>query len=84
MQPSECWIINIKEELKIKVVEMRMLRRMCGGTKMDKINNEYIKGSLGVMNIAGKMRANRLKQFGHDENKNNDDIVKNIASQKEQ
>lgn len=32
---------------------------------MDTIRNEHIRKHLGVMNIAGKMRKNRLKRFGH-------------------
>jgi hypothetical protein len=35
-----------KDERKLHVAEMRMLRWMCGGTRMDKLRNEYIRGSL--------------------------------------
>lgn len=42
---------------------MGMLTLLCGVTKMDKIKNEYIKGNLDIMNVAGVMRENRLKWF---------------------
>lgn len=49
----------------MKVLEMRMGRWMCDVTQMDRIRNEYIKGSLGVTNIAKKMKQNSLRWFGH-------------------
>lgn len=38
-----------------------MLRWM----KVDRIRNEYVKGSNGVMSIVDNMGENRLKWFGH-------------------
>ena len=43
------------------VAEMRMLRWMCGHTRKDKIGNEDIRGKVGVAEIVGKMRENRLR-----------------------
>lgn len=31
---------------------------------LEKIKNKYIRGSLGLMNIAGKLREYRSRQFG--------------------
>ena len=39
-------------EKKIEVAEKRMLRWMCGVTKLDKIRNERLKGTLKVGEIA--------------------------------
>ncbi|KAM1789495.1 hypothetical protein ACFX11_039639 [Malus domestica] len=36
---------------------MRMLRGMCGHTRKDKIENEDIRGKVGVAEIEGKMRV---------------------------
>ena len=46
--------------------EMRMLRRMWGVTKLDKIRNERIRGTTKVGKIAKKVRERRMKWYGHD------------------
>lgn len=60
------------------IAEIRMLRWTHGVSEMDKIRNEYIKTSLGVTNIAGKIREKRLKWFGHIKRRNIEDTVKKI------
>ena len=44
------------------VAEMRMLRWMCGVTKLDKIRNERIRGTTKVGEIT---KERRLKWYGH-------------------
>ncbi|KAK8937174.1 hypothetical protein KSP39_PZI012451 [Platanthera zijinensis] len=53
---SKCWEVNCVHEQKMGVAEMRMLRWMCGQTRLDKIRNEYIRDKTGVAPIAEKMR----------------------------
>lgn len=57
---------------------MSVLRLMCNVTRLGRIRNKHIRGIYNVTNIAGSMRQNILKWFGHDERKNNDHIVKKI------
>ncbi|RXH97113.1 hypothetical protein DVH24_035781 [Malus domestica] len=56
----ECWAVKHQH---VGVVEMRMLRWMCGHTRKDKIRNEDIRGKVGVAEIEGKRRENRLRWF---------------------
>jgi hypothetical protein len=47
------------------LAEMRMLKWMCGVTRMDKVRNEYIRGSLKVAPITEKLKRNRLSWYRH-------------------
>ena len=47
------------------VVEMRMIRWMCGYTRLDKIRNEVIRDLVKVVPIEDKMRETRLRWFDH-------------------
>lgn len=49
---------------------MIMLRWMYSVTKIDKTRNDYIRGRLGLTNIAGKTRKNRLRWCRHVKRKN--------------
>ena len=50
---------------KLDVAEMRMLRWMCGVTKLGKIRNEIIRGTTTVGEIAKKVQERRLKWYEH-------------------
>jgi len=41
---------------RIRVAEMRIIRWVCGHTRLDKIGNEVIRGKIGVAPIEEKMR----------------------------
>lgn len=57
MIDSECGTINKKNRVKkMKLTEMRTLRRICGMTSSDGIKNECIRRNLGLANMAGKIR----------------------------
>ena len=44
MYGAETWSLKKPQEKKLEVAEMRMLRWMCGVTRLDKIRNERIRG----------------------------------------
>ena len=53
------------DEKRLHVAEMRILRWMCGVTRMDKVRNEFIRGSLKVAPVIEKVKENRLSWYGH-------------------
>ncbi|XP_070057641.1 uncharacterized protein [Nicotiana tomentosiformis] len=53
---AECWPVKIAHVQKMKVAEMRMLRWMCGHTRLDRIRNDVICDKLGVSPIEAKMQ----------------------------
>ena len=57
--------IKKAEERKLDVAEMKMLRWMSGVTRMDRIRNEYIRGSLKVTEVSKKVQEARLRWYGH-------------------
>lgn len=65
MYGAESWPTKKAQEKKLDVAEMRMLRWMCGVTKMDKIRNERIRGTTGVGEISKKLQERRLNWYGH-------------------
>lgn len=86
MYRSEYWANIRKRDNKINVVEIKMLTWMCVVTKINRIRNEYIiyiytyiRGIIGVTNIVGKMRENRMRWFGRVHKRNNENIFKKIG-----
>ncbi|KAM1080085.1 hypothetical protein ACFX2B_014574 [Malus domestica] len=73
---TKCWAVKHQHVHKMDVAEMRMLRGMCGHTRKDKIGNEDIRGKVGVAEIEGKMRENRLRWFGHVQRRSTDTPVR--------
>lgn len=49
----------------MSVAEMRMLRWMCGKSRIDRIRNETIRETVSVASIWDKLRKNRLRWFRH-------------------
>lgn len=52
---------------------MKMLKWIYGVIELDRIRNEYFRGSLEVPGIGGKMMENILRWFRCAERKNNDE-----------
>ena len=58
MYGVETWALKA-QETKLEVAEMRMLRWMCGVTKLDKIRYERIRGTSKVGEITNKVQEKR-------------------------
>ena len=69
---SETWALKKTQERKIEVAEMRMLRWMCGVTKLDRIRNEHIRGTVKVVEASAKAQEKRLQWYGHVKRRNED------------
>jgi hypothetical protein len=53
---------------------------MCGVTRMDRIRNEYIRGSLKVAPVFEKMRSNRLAWYGYVMRRDGSHITKRVMT----
>jgi len=58
---AECWPIKRSHLQRMKVIEMSIIRWICGHTRLDKIRNEVIRGKIGVTSIEEKIREARLR-----------------------
>ncbi|KAF7696815.1 hypothetical protein HF521_005233 [Silurus meridionalis] len=54
-----------RQEVELKVAELKMLRFSLGVTRMDRIRNEFIRGTSHVGRFGDKVREARLRWFGH-------------------
>ena len=61
---SECWPLKKTQAQRLIVAEMRMIRWMCGFTRLDRIRNGVIRSLAEVASIEEKMRESRLRWFG--------------------
>ncbi|KAF7662302.1 hypothetical protein LDENG_00238980 [Lucifuga dentata] len=50
-----------RREAELEVAELKMLRFSLGVTRMDKIKNEYIRGTAQVRRFGNKVREARLR-----------------------
>ena len=65
MYGAQTLALKKAQETKLEVAEIRMIRMMCGVTKLDKIRNERIRGTTKVGEITKKVQERRLKWYGH-------------------
>ncbi|PZC79580.1 hypothetical protein B5X24_HaOG216245 [Helicoverpa armigera] len=49
-------------------------------TRMDRVRNEYIRGSLKVAPVSEKLRGNRLSWYGHVMRRNESHVVSKVMS----
>ena len=62
---AESWALRKQDEQLLHRTEMKMLRRICGVTLLDKRSNDMIRRLAGVAPIVEKLREARLRWFGH-------------------
>ena len=54
-----------RQEAEMEVAELKMLRFSLGVTRMDKIRNEYVRGTAQVGKFGERTREARLRWYGH-------------------
>ncbi|KAK3535526.1 hypothetical protein QTP70_016797 [Hemibagrus guttatus] len=54
-----------RQESELEVAELKMLRFSLGVTRLDRIRNEYIRGTAHVGRLGDNVREARLRWFGH-------------------
>ncbi|KAI5609347.1 protein kinase C-binding protein NELL2-like [Silurus asotus] len=62
--------LSKRQEVELEVAELKMLRFSLGVTRMDKIRNEFIRGTAHVRCFGDKVREARLRWFGHVQRRN--------------
>ena len=50
---------------KMEVAELKTVRWALGGTRKDKIRNEYVRGTAKIAKLGDKLRNARLRWYGH-------------------
>ena len=75
---AETWATTKRQEKRIEVTEMRMLRWMCGVTRKDKIRNEHIRGTTRVAQASKKITEKRLNCYGHVMRRDGEHILRKV------
>ena len=61
----EAVALTKRQEAELEVAELKMLQFSLGVMRMDRIRNEYIRGTAQVGRFGDKVREARLRWFGH-------------------
>ena len=76
---AETWPVKKVQEKKLDVAEMKMLRWMCGVTKMDRIRNERIRGTTKVVEVSKKAQERRLMWYGHVVRREENHVLRRVS-----
>jgi len=79
MYGAECWPMKKTQVQKLMVAEMRMIRWICGYTRMNKVSNGVIRDLAKVAPIEDKIRETRLRWFDHVKRRSVDAPVRRCA-----
>ncbi|KAK3533927.1 hypothetical protein QTP70_034918 [Hemibagrus guttatus] len=67
-----------RQESELEVAELKMLRFSLGVTRLDRIRNEYIRGTAHAGRLGDKVREARLRRFGHVQRRESEYIGKRM------
>ncbi|KAK3543159.1 hypothetical protein QTP70_011954 [Hemibagrus guttatus] len=69
-----------RQESELEVAELKMLRFSLGVTRLDRIRNEFIRGTAHVGRLGDKVRETRLRWFGHVQRRDNTTALRHSCS----
>ena len=75
---AECWAVRKKDENRLHVAEMRMLRWIRGKTRKDHVRNRIIQEDANVCQMSTFLRQKRLQWCGHVKRREEDNLSKQI------
>ena len=73
---AECWAVRKKDENRLHVAEMRMLRWIRGKTRKDHVRNQSIQEDAKVCPMSTFLRQKRLNLYGHNQEKRRRQLIK--------
>ncbi|KAK3510320.1 hypothetical protein QTP70_001355 [Hemibagrus guttatus] len=78
---AETVSLRKRQESELEVAELKMLRFSLGVTRLDRIRNEYIRGTAHVGRLGDKVREARLRWFGHVQRRDTEEVGVRILGQ---
>ena len=75
---AECWAVRKKDENRLHVAEMRMLRWIRGKTRKDHVRNHIIQEDVKVCQMSTFLRQKRLHSYGHIRRREEDNLSRKI------
>ena len=75
---AECWAVRKKDENRLHVTEMRMLRWIRGKTRKDHVRNQIIQEDVKVCQMSTFLRQKRLNLYGHIRRREEDNLSRKI------
>ena len=75
---AEYWAVRKKDENRLHVAEMRMLRWIRGNTRKDHVRNQIIQEDAKVCQMSTFLRQKRLNLYGHIMRREEDSLSRKI------
>ena len=77
---SKTWPMKRAQEKRMEVAKMKMLRWMCGVTRLDRIKNDYIRDTVKVAEVTKKMQERRLQWYGHVMRREEESVLRRVMN----
>ena len=73
---AECWAVRKKDENRLHVADMMMLRRIWGKTRNDHVRNQVLQEDSKVCQMSTLLGQNRLNWYGHIRRREEDNLTR--------